>query len=161
VEGHIREARQTIWGLRSSAAPTSTLADVLRRLGTRLVADHGSFEMAVTGSPRRCPADVETELLRIAQEALMNAVRHASASHIRAELGFSWRALRLRVADNGRGFDPDKGARLDGHYGLSGIRERASALGGTCRIVSRPGAGSAVEVVLPRVPRWASIRLRS
>jgi signal transduction histidine kinase len=84
-------------------------------------------------------------LLRILREALTNATRHAGASAIRVEL-VDGPAVRLRVSDNGRGFDP----RERGHgFGLTSMRERAQAIGGELSVSSEPGDGTAVEVVVP------------
>ena len=84
-------------------------------------------------------------LLRIVREAVANAGRHAHAAHIRVELT-SGRGLRLRVVDDGDGFDPE--AKTDG-FGLVSMRERAKAFGGRFRIASQPGRGTEVEVVIP------------
>jgi len=90
------------------------------------------------------PAKSET-LLRIVREAVANAGRHAHAAHVRVELT-NGQNLRLRVIDDGAGFDPE--ARTDG-FGLISMHERAKALGGRLSIVSRPGHGTQVEVVIP------------
>ena len=84
-------------------------------------------------------------LLRIVREAVANAGRHGHAAHIRIELT-NGRGLRLRVVDDGDGFDPK--ASTDG-FGLVSMRERAKAFGGRFRIASEPGRGTEVEVVIP------------
>ena len=86
------------------------------------------------------------ELLRIVREAITNATRHGRAETITVELSDGG-GLRLRVADDGRGFDPD--GPTGAGFGLTSMRERAEALGGEFRIASRPGVGTEMEVRLP------------
>jgi signal transduction histidine kinase len=88
-------------------------------------------------------------LLRIVGEAITNAARHGNARQVRVELG-NGECVRLRIVDDGSGFDPDAvAARRPGSFGLTSMRERADALGGSLRIASRPGGGTEVEVRLP------------
>jgi signal transduction histidine kinase len=111
---------------------------------------HGiATSLATEGLPDRLPAEVETALYRIAQEALTNVVRHARATQVRVALTASGGALRLEVRDDGVGFPAGNGRRRRG-TGLIGIRERARALGGTVRVESGPGATLRVELPLPR-----------
>ena len=91
------------------------------------------------------PARTREALMRILREAVTNAVRHADASEVLVEVSHDG-PLRLRIRDNGRGFDP---AQAHGGYGLAGMRERARALGGDLRLSSQPGSGTEIEVVLP------------
>ena len=86
-------------------------------------------------------------LIRIACEATANAARHGGARHVRVEVADSGRRVRLRVSDDGRGFDPAAPPRVGG-FGLTSMRERAHALGGSFDVQSRPGAGTTVEVVV-------------
>ena len=87
-------------------------------------------------------------LLRIVGEAVANAVRHADAQMIRVELAKDGRGLRLRVADDGKGFEPAE-AGPNSASGLGVMHDEALALGAELRIVSSPGAGCEIEVVLP------------
>ena len=86
-----------------------------------------------------------TSVFRILQESMTNAARHAGASHIQVTLSVAGRALRLAVQDDGRGFAGSTG----GTYGVSGMRERATSLGGTLQISSVGGAGTTVEAWIP------------
>jgi len=96
------------------------------------------------------------ELLRMAQEALVNAMKHAGASYIRVRLWYEKTEVRLQVSDDGRGFDPEAVvAAKAGHFGLVGLRERAGHLGATLSLDSRPGGGTTVEVTVP-LPTRAS-----
>jgi signal transduction histidine kinase len=88
-------------------------------------------------------------LLRIVREAVTNAARHGRATLVRIELA-NGRGIRLRVSDNGTGFDPARTIRTDtSGFGLTSMRERARELGGTLHVRSRPGRGTEVEVALP------------
>lgn len=88
-----------------------------------------------------------TTLFRLVQESLTNAARHAQASWVHVRLGIQDRLLDLRVADNGRGFDP--AADHAGHFGLLGMRERAQRVGACLELFSQPGAGTEVRVTMP------------
>jgi signal transduction histidine kinase len=91
---------------------------------------------------------VEEVLYRIAQEALHNIVKHAAARHVRLELVEEPSLVRLRVVDDGRGFDPASVA--DGHLGLAGMRTRAEKIGATIDVRSRLGLGTTIDVAIPR-----------
>ena len=151
VEQYIREARQSIWNLRSPALQTSTLDQALRESGERTVAGQPvRFEFLTRGTPAGASAEVDHQLLRIGQQAIHNAARHAQASRIRTELRYDDNAVLLRVSDDGRGFDP--GARSPsstGHYGITTMQERAEEIGARFRLKSAAGAGTVVEVAVP------------
>jgi prepilin-type processing-associated H-X9-DG protein len=103
--------------------------------------------MQVTGERRRLRPDVETNLLRIGQEALTNAVRHAQAQRIEMNLAFGDGHVRLSVRDDGRGFHGESAeVSPAAHFGLAGIRERVRHLGGELRL--RSGAGQGTEVIV-------------
>ena len=107
-----------------------------------------AIQVHTEGEPRRLPGLTEHELLRIAQEATTNAVKHGQAQHIEIALAFAPEEVRLRVTDDGHGFDVEREGTKTGHFGLIGIRERVQMLGGTLRIESAPGTGTAVVVDL-------------
>jgi signal transduction histidine kinase len=93
---------------------------------------------------------MEQHLLRIAQEAVTNVLKHAGASRIAVELRTEPQRLDLRIVDNGRGFDQEGAfSSRGGHFGLIGMRERAERLGGKLRLSSHPGAGTELEVSVP------------
>jgi signal transduction histidine kinase len=104
----------------------------------------------VSGPRRSLPEEMEQHLLRIAQEAVTNVLKHAGASRIWIKLHSEARRLCLRIVDNGRGFD-EAGAfnAMGGHFGLIGMRERAERLGGELKLASHPGEGTQVEVSAP------------
>jgi signal transduction histidine kinase len=149
LEAYIREARQSIWTLRSPTLDSRDLIGALRTIGEQVPAGGPRVALRITGPPRPCGAKVETQVLRIAQEAVANAVRHAQATDIDLHLDFGERGLRLNVADNGRGFDPVAVTRVDGHYGVAGMQERAAEVGGRCTIESAPGTGAKILVDIP------------
>jgi signal transduction histidine kinase/ligand-binding sensor domain-containing protein len=160
VEEYIREARRSIWALRSPSLETRKLAEALLEAGERLTADQPArFEMTTSGAPVPYPSETEHQLLRIGQEAMLNAVRHARASTIRVELEYASRDVTLRVIDDGIGFDPHRTpADAQDHYGLTTMRERAQRIAGTLRIARRPGGGTVVEVVVPMPMRPAAVQ---
>ncbi len=150
VRSSLEEARRSIWNLRSaqSDAEAETLP---ARLAAAVRAKQGgsaaAIRLTVTGTFRPLERSVEDEMLRIAQEAVTNAVRHASASAVEVVLKYDTGWLRLKVSDDGKGFSPTASAP-QGHYGLQGMKERAAAIGAKLRIESSPGAGTSVEVSL-------------
>jgi signal transduction histidine kinase len=101
--------------------------------------------------PQRLPPDQEVVLYRAAQEALTNVAKHARATSARVELSEQGMSVVLEVRDDGAGFDPDQELLGDlDHFGLAGMRQRVELAGGTCKVRSRPGAGTVVVATLPR-----------
>ncbi|MCA9971342.1 MAG: PAS domain-containing protein [Anaerolineales bacterium] len=92
---------------------------------------------------------VEVQLLRVIQEALSNVRKHAAAQTVQIRFALTGACVEVRIADNGRGFDPTLAQRTDG-YGLQAMRERAAILGGTLDIRSQPGAGTHIIIQAPR-----------
>jgi signal transduction histidine kinase len=98
----------------------------------------------------KIPEALEQHLLRIAQEAVTNALKHAKAQTIWVELEARASMLRLRVRDDGQGFDPSASFSIvGGHFGILGMRERAARLGGKLHLASGPGSGTHIEVSVP------------
>jgi signal transduction histidine kinase/ligand-binding sensor domain-containing protein len=147
VEEHVREARQAIMNLRSPMLEARGLAGALAEVGRLAVTPPAHFEMA--GSIAGAPLAVEGELLRIGQEAIANAARHADATHVHVDLNQHDNAVRIRVTDDGHGFDVDRVLAADsGHYGLTGMQERAARLGGRV-VVTSSATGTVVEASVP------------
>ena len=146
----LTEARSSIWNMRSQALETGdssdAIAGVLDRL-TDLDGIEGHFSVA--GECFRLPPVTENNLLRIAQEAIANAVKHGRATRIEVRLAFAREEIRLEVSDNGCGFDPSMPAPADSHFGLVGMRERAAETHGTLTIESGSGKGTVVSFVFP------------
>jgi signal transduction histidine kinase len=107
-----------------------------------------------TGDPYPLPPKIENHLLRVALEAVTNAVKHAHATKIDVELTFTPDQVEVTIKDDGRGFDADRPPPPStGHFGLFGMRERAEKLGGHLTITSRPPAGGTeVRLVVPTNP---------
>jgi signal transduction histidine kinase len=149
VEHYIREARHSIWNLRSPTLEAIDLSAALLEAGEAATAGgHARFEFVVNGTARWISASVEEQLLRIGQEALSNAVRHGAADVIRIELSYRADSVSLRVSDNGRGFDSEHVAQaLESHWGLTSMRERAQQVGARFILLSRPGAGTTIEAI--------------
>jgi|CXWK01.1.fsa_nt_gi signal transduction histidine kinase len=109
-------------------------------------------QLLTQGKSARLKPDIETTVFRIVQEALTNVVRHAGAGSVLVQVVFGESDVRLSVDDDGRGFDVVGAlAAADGRaaWGLLGIQERASLVGGTAEIDSRPGQGTTVRVAIP------------
>ena len=150
LEDYIQETRESIWNLRSGTMDERDIVTALRSVGQRIASGRVRFAVHVTGTPRSCESKVQAEVVRIVQEAVMNAVRHARAKQVQLDVGFTERTLRLCVSDDGQGFDPAAAASGGGrHYGLIGMRERAAEIGGRCTIESTLGRGSQVVAEFP------------
>ena len=151
MEGFIREARESIWNLRSPALAEHDLPAALCEAGETLTAGGDlQFSLAVSGTPRRLTPRVEQQLLRIGQEAVTNAVRHARASIVRMELCYTDDSVLLRVSDDGRGFDPAFVVRSENnHWGLKSMEERMLEIGGQLSLVSKAGEGTTLEARAP------------
>jgi signal transduction histidine kinase len=151
VERCIREARQSILDLRSPMDTTEDLGTAIREFVEKQTRETTvGFDLVVNGAPRPCAPRVRQQLLRIAQEAVTNATRHAEATHIRLELTYDESSVTLRVVDNGRGFDPARPVFMpEDHWGLANMRERADQIGAQFRLISRPGGGTEIETIVP------------
>ena len=109
-------------------------------------------ELDLAAAGRAWPVAVQHAAVRIVQEALSNAGRHAGARSVRVSLGETGGAAVVEVADDGRGFDAsvrDVDRVREAHFGLAGLRERADALGGRAEVASAPGRGTVVRARLP------------
>lgn len=149
IQRYIGEARQSIWDLRTLG--DRDLAMALRETGGQLAGSNGlRFQFSATGEPVRCTAAVRDNLLQIGREAVNNAVRHAEANMIDMELVYQRDSIRLRVSDDGKGFDAKATVQSQtAHWGLGIMRERAQRVGGQLRLDTRPGGGTKVEVTVP------------
>jgi signal transduction histidine kinase len=141
-------SRGAIEHLRRSDDP---LAPALARVARALAERHQLGLMLDLDEGAETTPETRDDLLRIASEAISNAVRHGEAGEIRVSLApEDGNGIRLTIADDGRGFDPESVANEGpGGMGLEGMRDRAKRLGGDCRIRSRRGEGTLVEVVVP------------
>ena len=149
TRGYVREgladARQSIWALRSQDSGETTLPVKLRRM-VEAEGNHGlESTCSIFGAYRPLPPGTEQEILRVAQEAIHNVKKHAGARKLFVQLDYGPQEIALEVRDDGQGFAPDD-APAPGHYGLTGMRERAAVIGGTLEVTSEPGAGTTVRL---------------
>jgi signal transduction histidine kinase len=146
----LAEARQSIWELRSNDA-RETLPKQMAHLMQRETFAGLKPQLEVQGAYRVLSPQLEREILRLTNEALVNVTRHAEAEWAKVTLYYSTEALMLTVEDNGAGFDVDA-AGAKGHFGLMGMKERASVVDGALEIVSRRGEGTTVRLRVPLKP---------
>ncbi len=146
----LEEARRSIWELRANNSQDS-LPTRLARLLERDTFAGLAPKLQLGGAYRELDARTEREMLRIVQEALTNVRHHAQATETKVKLQYYNEALELVIEDNGRGFAVEDGLSKEGHFGLLGMRERASAIGGTLDIASEPAAkrGTTLTLHLP------------
>jgi signal transduction histidine kinase len=146
----MEELRTLIFELRPAALEDEGLAAALRKHVAVLQRVHGNeVDLRVVGDAQTS-GEGDGEVLRIAQEALQNALRHARARHVDVRMEGANGRLVVAVADDGVGFDPDDASLRARRLGLTSMEERARALGGRLTIDSRPGEGTTVRVEVPR-----------
>ena len=156
---NLTETRRLIAALRPAPLDGVSLAGALRRVAERCRAENPGLEVSVTAEPAgehptEPPAELAAVLVRVAQEALTNAVRHGAPHRITLTLAGSPTSVVLEVADDGRGFDV-AAPRTAASFGLDGMARRVGDLGGRFEVDSEPGSGTVVRAVLP-VPGAAS-----
>jgi signal transduction histidine kinase/ligand-binding sensor domain-containing protein len=147
----IEEGRNAVRGLRTPGTTSDDLEQAFQRAQQELaVSTTSEFRVIVEGRPRPLHPIVRDEVYRLGREALMNAIRHAEAKHIEVELEYAAHHLRMLVRDDGRGIDAEVlQSGRQGHWGLSGMRERAEQMGARLRLWSRDQAGTEVELFIP------------
>lgn len=145
----LAEARRSVWALRPLALGADDLGYAfLHLVHTLAEGSETIIGFTLRGVLRPLSPDIEHHLLRIGQEALTNALRHANASEIRVTLTCGGQQIMLSVDDHGEGFEVDSPVHRRG-LGLQGMKERTDSLGGKLTITSAPGEGTQVEVVVP------------
>lgn len=144
----LREARQSVAGLRTNVRlDTSTLATALTQAARQVTQDKPvRLRLSLRPPANQLPPEIEYNLLRIAQEALTNAVKHAACRAIDLTLSTTEDMLHLAIADDGDGITA---AANPGHYGLVGMKERAAQIRATLDVESQPGSGTTIRVSLP------------
>jgi signal transduction histidine kinase/ligand-binding sensor domain-containing protein len=168
----ITEGRDAVLELRSGGLSTIDLAQAISNFGKELLSGTMSenlpaFRVRVEGTPRILNPIVRDEAYRISAEALRNAIRHSKARQIEVEIHYGEQQLRLRIRDDGKGIDPSllDGNRSPGHWGLRGMRERATLVGGKFEVWSELDSGTEVELSIPaasayarpRTSRWSAL----
>jgi signal transduction histidine kinase len=140
-----------IWDLRSPVMESRTFPEALREMGQRVIDGRPiTLDMLVTGTPQRCSTSAEEQLLLICQGGCdQRPFSTASRRNVGVDLEYSGEAVRVRVRDDGCGFDPAAVDAADGHYGVISMKERAAQVRGRLTIATTPGQGTQVEAVVP------------
>jgi len=155
----LADARDVVVELRAPMETTGdlphALAMAVEELGQR---DAPPIRIFVEGEQRPLRADVRDEAYRIGREALLNAIRHAQATLIEIQLAYDTARFILRVRDDGRGIDPNilRAGQRPGHWGITGMRERAGRFGGQLDVWSRPASGTEVELSVPATVAYST-----
>jgi signal transduction histidine kinase/ligand-binding sensor domain-containing protein len=147
----IDEGRNAVRGLRAAPGTGDNLEQAFARIPAEMAAADGvEFHVFVEGRVRPLHPMIRDEIYRIGREAAVNALRHSNGTRVEIEIEYSPHHVRMLVRDNGRGIDEDvvRSGR-DGHWGLSGMRERAQRIGAGFKVWSRAGAGTEVELTVP------------
>ncbi|HEY9655314.1 MAG TPA: PAS domain-containing protein, partial [Crinalium sp.] len=147
----LTEARRSVVALRPQLLEEGNLQSALHRLiaQIRTAAMDTTLYYEIEGAVYSLPTEVESNLLRIGQEALTNAIRHANADQIQVQLGYDRDQVCLRVRDNGQGFGVGSIPSSEG-FGLLGMSERAERIGAQLTIRSQPGQGTEIIVTVNR-----------
>jgi two-component system, NarL family, sensor kinase len=144
----LEEARRSVQDLRAATLEGRSLVEALQVLAAHRP-DEGqpTLNLNVIGTVPPLSSRIEVGLFRVAQEAAANALTHAGATQIGMTLTSSPDRIRLKVEDDGRGFDPTR--RQEGRFGIVGMSERVRLMDGEFHLDTRPGGGTRIEVVVP------------
>ncbi|MFJ9036622.1 GAF domain-containing sensor histidine kinase [Streptomyces sp. NPDC102406] len=143
------ELRAAVVELRPAALDEDGLVATLRTHIQVLDRAHTAHVTFATGGIRALPAAQEEAMLRVAQEALHNALRHSGAEHVHVTVDKRGAGVALRVTDDGSGFDPQAIRRAGRHLGLVSMRDRAGGVGGRLTVESEPGKGTTIDMEVP------------
>ena len=149
---YLAEARRAVWELRSPLLQKSGgFSSALAKVSQRALSSTGThLSFAVEGTESSVEPFVEANLLRICEEAVANAAKHAHPTRVEVFLAFRRKSVRLRVRDDGCGFEPARSKASNNiHFGLLGIEERVAALVGILSVKSAPGKGTILQVTVP------------
>ena len=156
VDHAVGELRESVWALRSFPLKGQTLPEAIQSLVTHQAQGHETrINARLAGAETAVPDFVAGNLLLVVQEAVHNALQHAHATAIEVVLSFDppADAIDVTVRDDGQGFTPGTQAGpLQGHFGMQGMRERVERLGGTLRVESAPGRGTAIHARVKNLP---------
>jgi len=166
------ESRERIRDLRYESEEVVRLPEALEAAGEQMTDEYrGNFRFTVEGAVRVLNPQVREEMYLVGREALSNAFAHSNGSEVEAELTFHQHWVRLRVRDNGDGIDPEtlRSGGAVGHWGISGMHERAEKIGAQFKMWNREGAGCEVELklsatlayqTLPKQTIWKRMKCR-
>ena len=143
----LQETRRSVAGLRGGTGSSSGLSTAVAEAARQLVQEHDiKLKLNLDDRRQELPAEVKYNLLCIVQEAITNSIKHSDARTIEVALASSANDLRLSVRDDGQGMSRDDGNGRMGHYGIIGMKERASQIGAELEVASTPGRGTKVSV---------------
>lgn len=143
------EVQHAVWDMETPLLAGTELGEALKKITALIGPGSAEVRIAITGQPFEIPPATKHHLLRIAQEAITNAVRHAAARVIAITLAYEATAVSLEIRDDGNGFVPSEVLTKGiGHFGLRGLRGRAGKIGGELDIRSAPGHGTTVRVTV-------------
>ncbi|GAA4231657.1 signal transduction histidine kinase [Streptosporangium album] len=150
----LNEARRSVQALRPAPLDDAQLAAALHDIATKWSQTTGTpASVSVTGDPRPLHVEVEITLLRVAQEALTNVGKHASATRVGLTLSYMEDVVALDVRDDGSGFTPEAtGSSNAGGFGLIAMRQRVTRLAGAFAIETAPGQGTGISATVPAIP---------
>ena len=152
VDHAVQQLRGTVWAMQTLPLAGQSLATAVEALVQKLQAEHSAEICLRTNGPvRQVPDVVAGNLFLVAQEAVYNALRHADASRVDVELSFAEPGtVTVQVHDDGRGFVPgQQPGAADGHFGIEGMRDRVSRIGGRWAVESQVGAGTTITATVP------------
>ncbi len=146
-----QEVRDAVWDLHAGDGEALPLGTLLTRACAEAAAGAtAAVQFSVEGEPRPAPPFLVAQSIRLVREAVANALKHGQPSRVTVTLAFADHTLRVRIADDGRGFDPAQAAGPEtGHFGLNGLGERLQRFGGALEIRSAPGSGAELVATLP------------
>ena len=150
VETIIGDLRRIVAALSPAVLERLGLSAAIRHLAARFRhASAAAVRLRIADGADALPVEIQEALYRAAQEGLQNIAKHARASHVNLSLDTADMCVRLRLADNGAGFDTETAGRQAMSFGLAGMRQRAELLGGTLAVRSAPGKGTLLILKLP------------
>lgn len=149
------EARRSVWDLRCQLLEHGDLVSAISQIVEPLVSrEDAKVNVTIEGTPVRLPGQKEMNLLRIAQEAVANALKHGCARQVKIQLRYTSTSVCLNVVDDGRGFPASQTAPT-GHFGLLDMRERAHSMGSQLNVESECGRGTRISLQVPLDPSEA------
>lgn len=145
-----QEVQQAVWDLESPLLHDENLGEALRNIAQLLEAGEAKLSLRISDTTIEIPSRTKHHILRIAQEAIANAIRHSKAKHISVLLAITEDDVTLEVKDDGKGFDPNEIFTEGlGHFGLRGLRTRAAKVDGELKIDSKPDQGTCIHISIP------------
>lgn len=146
----MKETRAAIWALRAEFPGKADLLTQIAIVAGEAAQGQGmQVKVNSQGQPFPVAADIQRQALQITREALSNAIKHAQAKQVSVEISFTDAAAVLKIKDDGQGFSLSNAVSMPGHYGLSGMRERAEQIHSKLEITSQPGHGTVISLTIP------------